>query len=174
MADYYSIIAKAVRALEPNTGEARRRLYDRARGALLGEMRSVELAMDQSDILTARMSLEAAITKVEAEVLHAEAVATAPDGGVQPAPVRRTMPNARQSAGTLSRLWTQIFGRGGNRAEIDTPRAGRDDAPRLPPAETPPGKGRDTWMTELLARASREEDEDDQAAAAPIKIRRIR
>jgi hypothetical protein len=173
MADYYSIIAKAVRALEPNTGEARRRLYDRARGALLGEMRSVELAMDHSDILTARMSLEEAITKVEAEVLRAEAVATEPDGGVE-APVRRTMPNGKQSAGALSRLWTHMFGRGGNRAAVDTPRGGRDDAPRLPPAEMPPGKGRDTWLTELLARASREEDEDDQAAAAPIKIRRVR
>jgi hypothetical protein len=173
MADYYSIIAKAVRALEPNTGEARRKLYDRARGALLGEMRSVELAMDQSDILAARVSLEEAITKVETEVLRAEAAATAPNGVVQHAPVRRTTPNGGQGTGTLSRLWTHMFGRG-DRAEIDTLRGRPVEAPRPPPAETPAGKGRDTWLTELLARASREEDEDNRAAAAPTKIRRIR
>ena len=31
MADYYSILAKAVNALDPNTGTARQRLYQRAR-----------------------------------------------------------------------------------------------------------------------------------------------
>jgi hypothetical protein len=54
MADYYSIVAKAVRALDLNTEMARRRLYERARGAL------------RSKIAAAEMSLETAIEAVEA------------------------------------------------------------------------------------------------------------
>jgi len=67
MADYYSIMAKAVCALDRNTGDARRRLYDRARTALLAEMRSVDLALDLSDIMAAQMRLEEAIGKIEAD-----------------------------------------------------------------------------------------------------------
>src|ERR1700674_1047704 len=67
MADYYSIIAKAVCALDTSTGDARRRLYERARAALIAEMRRANPALNQSDILVARISLEEAIGKVEAE-----------------------------------------------------------------------------------------------------------
>jgi hypothetical protein len=64
---YYSIIAKAVRALDRNSGDARRRLYERARAALLAKMRSADPALDLSDILAAQMSLELAIGEVEAD-----------------------------------------------------------------------------------------------------------
>jgi hypothetical protein len=65
MADYYSIMTSAVRALDQNTGEARRRLYDRARAALIAEMHSAGL--DILDIMAAQMSLEEAIGKIEAD-----------------------------------------------------------------------------------------------------------
>jgi hypothetical protein len=61
--DYYTIMAKAVGALEPNTGNARRRLYERARTALVTELRSA----DPSDIMAAQMLLELAIGEVEAD-----------------------------------------------------------------------------------------------------------
>src|ERR1700729_3960624 len=67
MADYYTIIAKAVDGLDPNTGAARRRLYERARVALVAEMRSAHNGLDESDILAAQRSLEAAIGKIEAD-----------------------------------------------------------------------------------------------------------
>jgi hypothetical protein len=38
MADYYSILAKAVNALDPNTGMARQQLYQRARSAMISEL----------------------------------------------------------------------------------------------------------------------------------------
>jgi hypothetical protein len=50
MADYYSIIAKAVSTLDPNTEGARRRLHERARSAVISEMHRAEPALDQSDI----------------------------------------------------------------------------------------------------------------------------
>jgi hypothetical protein len=174
MADYYSIIAKAVGALDPNTGDARRRLYDRARGALLGEMRNIELALDQADILAARMSLEEAIGKVETEAQRAEHARQAPatPGGAGPAAARRPeTPAGGQGRGPLTRLWAHMFGRGGDRAE---PRVGPGGTPGHARGQSHPGKGRDTWMTELLARASREEDDDDQAMAPRREIRRSR
>jgi hypothetical protein len=64
MGDYYTIMAKAVGALHPNTGGARQRLYERARIALLTELRSA----DPSDIMAAQMLLELAIGEVEADV----------------------------------------------------------------------------------------------------------
>jgi hypothetical protein len=67
MADYYPLIAKAVSGLEKSTGEARRALYDRARSALVAQLRGVTPALSESDITRERLSLEEAIRKVETE-----------------------------------------------------------------------------------------------------------
>jgi hypothetical protein len=67
MADYYPLIAKAVAGLDKNTGEARRSLYERARTALVAQLRSVTPPLSESDITRERLSLEEAIRKVEAE-----------------------------------------------------------------------------------------------------------
>jgi hypothetical protein len=68
MADYYPLIAKAVSGLDKSTGETRRALYDRARTALLAQLRGVEPALSEQDITRERLALEEAIRKVEAEV----------------------------------------------------------------------------------------------------------
>jgi hypothetical protein len=180
MADYYTIIAKAVATLDPNTGEARRRIYERARGALSGETRSAGLPLNKSDILSAQMSLEEAIARVEIEALRAEETRAA-----APSVPRPVAPVAKNGRGSLSRLWAQMFGRQAERAEpripepriaeprVATPRV--SETPPQPAGPPPHPKGRDTWLTDLLARASREEDEDQDAAMAPPpKIRRIR
>ncbi len=67
MADYYPLIAKAVSGLEKSTGEQRRALYDRARAALVAQLRGVSPALNESDITRERLALEEAIRKVEAE-----------------------------------------------------------------------------------------------------------
>src|ERR1700681_3119503 len=67
MADYYPLIARAVAGLEKNNGENRRALYERARGALVAQLRSVAPALDESDITRERLALEEAIRKAEAE-----------------------------------------------------------------------------------------------------------
>ena len=55
MADYYPLISRAVAALEKNNGENRRAIYERARHALLAQLRGVTPALEES------------IRKVEAE-----------------------------------------------------------------------------------------------------------
>src|SRR6185295_9200812 len=67
MADYYPLIARAVAGLEKNTGDVRRALYERARGALVAQLRSVTPALNESDVTRERLALEEAIRKVEAE-----------------------------------------------------------------------------------------------------------
>lgn len=67
MADYQPLIARAVAGLENNTGENRRALYERARSALVNQLRSVEPALDEAEITRERLALEDAIRKVEAD-----------------------------------------------------------------------------------------------------------
>ena len=67
MADYYALIDRAVGGLDKNTGEHRRALYDRARAALVSQLRGVHPALDETDITRERLALEEAIRKVEAE-----------------------------------------------------------------------------------------------------------
>lgn len=67
MADYYPLIARAVAGLEKNTGDARRALYERARTALVAQLRSVNPPLSENDVTRERLALEESIRKVEAE-----------------------------------------------------------------------------------------------------------
>jgi hypothetical protein len=67
MADYHPLISRAVAGLESNTGENRRVLYERARTALVNQLRGVDPPLEESDITRERLALEEAIRKVEAD-----------------------------------------------------------------------------------------------------------
>jgi hypothetical protein len=67
MTDYYPLIARAVTALDKNTGEARRGLYERARSALVAQLRGLDPPLSEAEITRERLSLEEAIRRVEAE-----------------------------------------------------------------------------------------------------------
>jgi hypothetical protein len=67
MADYTPLIARAVEGLERNTGENRRELYERARKALLAQLRGIEPPLDESEITQERLALEEAIRNVETD-----------------------------------------------------------------------------------------------------------
>jgi hypothetical protein len=68
MADYYPLIARAIAGLDPSApGESRRALYERARSALIAQLRSVQPALSESEITRERLSLEEAVRKVESE-----------------------------------------------------------------------------------------------------------
>ena len=68
MADYYPLVAKAIAGLEKNTGEGRRALYERARTALVAQLRGMnDPPLTEAEITRERLALEEAIRKVEAE-----------------------------------------------------------------------------------------------------------
>jgi hypothetical protein len=160
MADYYSIVAKAVRALDLNTEMARRRLYERPRGALRSKMHSAYPPFHRSEIAAAEMSLETAIEAVEAveaavreqkakwgalatSSLRASVSATPSLPANQNGEVRRS----------LATLLAGIFRRADDGAPGRAMSDHRDDGADC---ATP------TSLTELLARASRGVDNDEQ------------
>jgi hypothetical protein len=82
MADYYPLIARAIAGLDPNApGESRRALYERARTALIAQLRSVQPPLSESEITRERLSLEEAVRKVESEAAQRAREASRPAGG---------------------------------------------------------------------------------------------
>src|ERR1700760_801340 len=69
MADYYPLIARAIAALDANaSGGQRREVYERARAALIAQLRGFDPPLSEADITHHRLSLEEAVRKVESEV----------------------------------------------------------------------------------------------------------
>src|SRR5213079_2077426 len=114
MADYYPLVAKAIAGLEKNTGEGRRALYERARTALVAQLRGMnDPPLTEAEITRERLALEEAIRKVEAEaarrgrseIPRAEPAAPKPDLGFDAPPAAKPAPPApdRPSAPMRSR-----------------------------------------------------------------------
>lgn len=65
MADYYPLLARALDALPDRSPALRKAVYERARGALIGQLRSLEPPLSEGDIDRERGALEAAIDRLE-------------------------------------------------------------------------------------------------------------
>jgi hypothetical protein len=74
MADYYSLIARAVSRLPNNTDEARRAIYERARTALQESLCTLDPPTSEAELENAQSALEAAIRRVEQDVAIETAV----------------------------------------------------------------------------------------------------
>ena len=75
MADYYSLIARAVSRLPSKTDEAiRRAIYERARTALHETLRNHDPPISEAELANAQFALEAAIRRVEQDVAIETAV----------------------------------------------------------------------------------------------------
>ena len=61
MADYHPLIARAVEGLGTSSGEARRSLYERARAALVAQLRGIDPPLSEADITRERLALEDAM-----------------------------------------------------------------------------------------------------------------
>jgi hypothetical protein len=88
MADYHPLIARAVDGLGTSTGEARRALYERARSALVAQLRGIEPSLSEADITRERLALEDAIRKVEAEAVRKSRGEARPFPPPRPQPAR--------------------------------------------------------------------------------------
>src|ERR1700682_1487884 len=87
MADYYPLIARAIAGLDPSApGESRRALYERARAALIAQLRSVDPPLSESEITRERLSLEEAVRKVESEAAQRARDASRSGGEGPPPP----------------------------------------------------------------------------------------
>ena len=139
MAEYYPLISRAVAGLRNGTPEARQAIYDRAKQALIGQLRAMQPPVPEEDIARETVALDDAIARVEADVAPKDSAPKAagptardrippsikpPPVSSQPPPVRPERP-AIGSAPSLG---------GVQRSE------GSDVAPRttLPPLRPPP------------------------------------
>lgn len=96
MTDYRPLLARAIEALDPNTGEARREIYDRARTALINQLRGMNPPLAEADITRERLALEDSIRRVESEATAAPAPAAPPPSRTpRGEPVPRPAPQAR-------------------------------------------------------------------------------
>src|SRR6201981_2232796 len=124
MADYYPLIARAIAGLDPSApGESRRALYERARAALISQLRSVQPPLSESEITRERLSLEEAVRKVESEAAQRARDAS-----------RAGNPD-RARAGDASRAPTRPAGRSAEQATPPAP-------PQSPPPQSPPARSR--------------------------------
>ena len=71
MADYYPLLAKAVSGLKASTPETRRAIYERARKALLGQLRSMQPPAPEGAIEREAEALDEAIARLEREFFGA-------------------------------------------------------------------------------------------------------
>lgn len=67
MADYRDLLRRAIDALPENTGANRRAVYEKARGALVSQLRAIEPPLPAREITTHRLNLEDCIRQVEQE-----------------------------------------------------------------------------------------------------------
>jgi hypothetical protein len=155
MTDYYPLIARAVAGLDKNSGDQRRALYERARTALVAQLRGLDPPLTESEITRERLALEESIRKVEAEAARKarfdrprmdpvptarpldifrreetqpSLIPQAPPAAPPPAPAGREPPQVLREPPANR---TPPPGR-------EPPLAGRDPLPGWPPANVPP------------------------------------
>src|SRR5271169_6030833 len=90
--------------LGQSTVDARHRVYERARTAVLAEMNRAHPPLDQSDIVAAQMCLEAVIKEIEADAQRSQRSQTAMQGVLGEPPAnheQRRTPNTRR--------WVPVF-----------------------------------------------------------------
>jgi hypothetical protein len=104
MADYKELLRRAISALPENNGAARRAVYEKARSALVGQLRAIQPPLPARDITQHRLQLEDCIRQVEQEAseavislgrdgaLAARQATPAPSAFARPSPVETQAP----------------------------------------------------------------------------------
>ena len=160
MADYYPLIARAVAGLDKNTGENRRALYERARTALVNQLRGVEPALDESDITRERLALEEAIRKLEVEA--------AKRGRGEPAEADDAHPSLRDQ-GLRDFRDTVAEARGLGEASAEASRSARAVYEDTQGEQPPQAAGHDDIDDRSGTQDDERSPEHDHDAAAPAR-----
>lgn len=84
MADYYSLLSRAIAAQPQSAPEQRQAVYERARNALFNQLRSVQPPVAEADIEAEGRALDEAIARIELETVRDAAA----KGGAAPTPTR--------------------------------------------------------------------------------------
>lgn len=162
MAEYYPLISRAVAGLRTGTPEARRGIYDRARQALTGQLRSLDPPVPEEAIARETAALDEAIARVESDL-------AVPAAG--PDPIAPEAPAVAKPAAAKPEV------RPAPRAT--SPAATRPAAPIVPPEMAarpvrPPGiRARDAATDRGSAAPAVSVGEPARSAAAPPSAPRV-
>ncbi len=126
MADYYPLLAKAVAGLPNSTPDTRRAIYDRARNALLGQLRRLEPPVPEADVERESGALEVAVARLEAELAPPPEPQPEQGGAPEPPPGPVSKAAPTQKAADVPEPSPEI-------------RSAAPVASDEPPAQTPPG-----------------------------------
>lgn len=193
MADYKELLRRAVEALPENNGAARRAVYEKARAALVGQLRAINPPLPARDITTHRLQLEDCIRQVEQEASEAVIAGMGSQPALEPPPppVYFEPPNTQRTPPALAKPQSpQRQGAPAAKQGSKPTLVGGRDAPRPMPAggtiediiaaanaESPapaPRKGRPGSKADKPApvrlASPPEQDEDEDAAAAEPDI----
>lgn len=90
MADYFTLISRAINGLPEQNSETRKAVYDRARTALLKQLRGMTPALPEKDVTRERLALEEAIRKLEFNLIRGLSNDTPAEKTPEPPPVTLT------------------------------------------------------------------------------------
>jgi hypothetical protein len=102
MADYYPLLAKAVSGLKASTPEMRQAIYERARKALLGQLRALQPPAPEGAIEREAEALDEAIARLEREFFGAPEPADAAPAVQEPEPEPEPSPPPVEEPEALS------------------------------------------------------------------------
>jgi len=158
MADYKELLRRAVEALPENNGAARRAVYEKARAALVGQLRAINPPLPARDITSHRLQLEDCIRQVEQEASEANIAGLSSEPPSLP-PVFAA--EARKSAPAESKSGQkQIAGK------VDVPRPAAKPELAKPPPIAAKGKGAangSASIEDIIAAAERDRQPQDKA-----------
>jgi hypothetical protein len=164
MADYYPLIARAIAGLDPSApGESRRALYERARAALIAQLRSVEPPLSESEITRERLSLEEAVRKVESEAAQRARETARSGDGTRPGDATRTGPRA----GDAFRATTRPAPRPGEPAAPPGSQPSPSQTSTVPPRPRPPSPSASRNERPPLGQEDRPQPRNLRADAPP-------
>lgn len=99
MADYYSLLSRAIAALPQSAPDSRQTVYERARKALFNQLRNIQPPVADADIAAEGRALDEAIARLELEAVRKSA-SPAPDKTAERTEPQTASPRAPQKPGT--------------------------------------------------------------------------
>jgi hypothetical protein len=92
MADYHPLLTRALDALSDRSPAMRRAVYDRARAALMDQLRNLDPPLSEADIARERLALEDAVNRIEGEQKRRDGSADAVASSMVGPPATRQEP----------------------------------------------------------------------------------